>query len=314
MGDRGEGSLSYLTVILLVAAVTAVVSVVAVGDEISAGIRSGVCAVSQDEDCREPGEGPGGSPSPGVSGTSPAAVPAGGETPEEREYREAKAAADKADQDARDVENEWNNFDLLKEIAKLGLDFIAGDIIKCIDNPNFMDCLWAIVGIVPWGKIGKLIKSIPKIAKLIDRFLDLKRRLDKARKSRKDAKDRLDRALEACTGKKDPNSFAPGTPVLMGDGTRRPIERVRVGDTVWATDPETGRSGPRRVTHLIVGTDRKPMVDLTVDPDGQVGGPTARITATANHPFWAPGAGEWIGAGRLVFGDDLATPDGGRAM
>uniref|UniRef100_UPI00056272E2 polymorphic toxin-type HINT domain-containing protein n=1 Tax=Spirillospora albida TaxID=58123 RepID=UPI00056272E2 len=33
-----------------------------------------------------------------------------------------------------------------------------------------------------------------------------------------------------------------------------------------------------------------------------------------NHPFWAPGAGEWIGAGRLVFGDDLATPDGGRAM
>ncbi|MFV2088989.1 hypothetical protein, partial [Micromonospora sp. LOL_021] len=36
------------------------------------------------------------------------------------------------------------------------------------------------------------------------------------------------------------NSFAPGTNVLMADGTTKPIEQVKPGDTVIATDPETG--------------------------------------------------------------------------
>ncbi|MEO3822512.1 polymorphic toxin-type HINT domain-containing protein [Actinomadura sp. B10D3] len=316
LGDRGEGSLSYLTVILLVASVTAVVSVVTVGDKVAAGIRSGVCRVSQDKDCGKPGGDPqaGGSSSPSPGATSPGAVPAGSETPEEREYREALAALNKANSDAKGVEDEWNNFDLLKEIAKLGLDFIAGDIINCVKNPNFLDCLWAIVGLVPWGKIGKVIKSIPKIAKLIDRFLDLKRRLDKFRKARKDAKDRLDKAVEACKKKKDPNSFTAGTPVLMADGTRKPIEQVRVGDTVWATDPATARSGPRTVTARITGTGTKHLVDLTIDPDATLGGPTTTITATVGHPFWVDGVDDWIHAGELVFGDTLTTSAGGHAM
>ncbi|MFV2088987.1 hypothetical protein, partial [Micromonospora sp. LOL_021] len=36
------------------------------------------------------------------------------------------------------------------------------------------------------------------------------------------------------------NSFTPGTRVLMADGTTTPIEQVKPGDTVIATDPETG--------------------------------------------------------------------------
>ncbi|TDC75568.1 polymorphic toxin-type HINT domain-containing protein [Actinomadura sp. 7K507] len=312
LGDRGEGSLSYLTVILLVAAITAAVSVVVVGDKVAAGIRSGVCQVTQSEDCDEPGDDPRAeeSPSPSPEPTDP-----DGETPEEREYREALAELNEADEALEDVEAEWDEFDLLEEIGKIGLDFIAGDIIACIEDPNFMDCLWAIVGLVPWGKIGKLLKSIPKIAKLIDRFLDLKRRLDKARKTRKDAKDRVDDALDACNKKKkDPNSFIAGTPVLMADGTRRPIEQVRAGDTVWAADPTTGRSGPRTVTARITGTGPKYLVDLAIDPDATLGGPTTTITATAGHPFWVGGVGDWIHAGKLVFGDTLTTPGGEHAM
>ncbi|WP_433327546.1 polymorphic toxin-type HINT domain-containing protein [Spirillospora sp. CA-294931] len=236
-----------------------------------------------------------------------------GETPEDREYADAKRDYDQAERDAQGVEDEWANFDLLKEIAALGLDFLAGDIIKCIQEPSLGDCLWALVSIVPWGKIGKLLKSIPKVVKLIDRYLDLKRRLDKARKARKDAKDRLDRAVEACK-KKKPNSFVPGTPVLMGDGSRKAIERVRVGDRVWAADPVTGRSGPRAVTDLISGAGRKRLVDLRIDLDGWLGGRTSGLTATADHPFWLPGAGDWIDAGDLVPGDELVTAGGRTAV
>ncbi|MEO3822509.1 polymorphic toxin-type HINT domain-containing protein [Actinomadura sp. B10D3] len=316
LGDRGEGSLSYLTVILLVASVTAVVSVVTVGDKVAAGLRSGVCRVSQGEDCGGPGDDPqasgSSSPSPGASGSTTA--PAGGETPEEREYREALAELNEANSDAQSVEDEWNNFDLLEEIAELGLDFIAGDIIDCIEDPSLMDCLWAIVSVVPWTKITKVLRSIPKIARLIDRYLDLKRRLERARQARRDARDRLDDALEACNRKKNSNSFTAGTPVLMADGTRKPIEQVRVGDTVWATDPATARSGPRTVTARITGTGTKHLVDLTIDPDATLGGPTATITATVNHPFWVPGTGDWIDGGELFFGDELATVGGRDAM
>ncbi|MBA8948538.1 polymorphic toxin-type HINT domain-containing protein [Actinomadura namibiensis] len=299
--------------ILLVGAVLAAVTVVAIPEQISAGIRAGICRVTGDKNCDKPGSKPG-SPNPGASPTNQqASVPPGQEAPEQREYREALDALNKADLDLKQLEKEWNEFDLLKEIGKLGLDFLAGDIIKCVEKPNFSDCLWALVGIIPWGKIGKLLKSIPKIVKLIDRFLDLKRRLDKARNARKNAQKRLDDALDACK-KKAPNSFVAGTPVLMADGTRKPIERVRVGDLVWATDPVTGHAGSRKVTHLITGEGRKHLVDLTIDLDGELGGPNARITATAEHPFWVPDADAWIHARGLVPTDRLHTPDGRRTL
>ncbi|GAA3943904.1 hypothetical protein GCM10023085_27410 [Actinomadura viridis] len=321
LGDRGEGSLSYIGVILLIAAVAGAVTVVAIPEQVTASIRSAVCMVTRDNDC-EDGR-PGATPSGGTPSGGPSSAPATpqvsgspvGETPEERELREARAAAGKADQDAQSLENEWANFDLLKEIGALGLDFIAGDIINCVKKPNFGDCAWALIGLVPWGKIGKLLKAIPKVIKLVDRFLDLKRRLDKARAARKAAKSRLDDAIEACRKKQpQPNSFPPGTPVLMADGSRRPIEKVRVGDRVHAADPETGRAGVRTVTDRIVGEGRKRLVDLTVDLDGRLGGPTATLTATSGHPFWVAGTDDWIDGGRLVFGDTLVTPGGGTVM
>ncbi|GAA1555454.1 hypothetical protein GCM10009678_43070 [Actinomadura kijaniata] len=168
---------------------------------------------------------------------------------------------------------------------------------------------------MPWGKIGKLPKTIPKVVKVLDRMMDIKRRLEKARQARKNAKKRADDAEEACKLQKEkPNSFVAGTPVLLADGTRKPIERIRVGDRVRATDPESGRSGVRVVTDRIVGEGRKRLVDLTVDLDGELGGPTDRITATLGHRFWVSGSADWIEAGGLVFGDMLTGPDGRTAM
>jgi RHS repeat-associated protein len=98
------------------------------------------------------------------------------------------------------------------------------------------------------------------------------------------------------------NSFAAGTNVLMADGTRKPIEDVRVGEQVAATDPTKGDRESRPITALIQGTGDKQLTDITI------GGHT--ITATDNHPFWVPDIGAWIDAGNLTPGQWLRTSNG----
>jgi hypothetical protein len=72
-------------------------------------------------------------------------------------------------------------------------------------------------------------------------------------------------------------SFAGATTVLMADGSRKPIEDVRVGDEVIATDPETGEQVAKTVEHVFVHDDT--VTDLIVD--GEV------IATTEDHPFWS---------------------------
>nr|GID38456.1 hypothetical protein Aca09nite_49620 [Actinoplanes campanulatus] len=99
------------------------------------------------------------------------------------------------------------------------------------------------------------------------------------------------------------NSFAAGTLVVMADGTAEPIEDVRPGDAVLATDPETGRSASRQVTAAIEGTGDKTLVDLTLTGDGE------ELTATGGHPFWVRGRG-WVPAAEVHDGDRLRDTTG----
>jgi RHS repeat-associated protein len=110
--------------------------------------------------------------------------------------------------------------------------------------------------------------------------------------------DDIARAARPC------NSFAPDTPVLMADGTSKPIADVERGDEVLAADPRTGRSGARTVTALIEGQGVKDLVDITIAGD--------TITATAEHPFWDARDGAWVDAEDLENGDVLLTADGER--
>ncbi|GAA3696153.1 hypothetical protein GCM10022224_072240 [Nonomuraea antimicrobica] len=107
-----------------------------------------------------------------------------------------------------------------------------------------------------------------------------------------------------------PNSFVPGTRVLMADGTTKAIEDVKIGDQVIAADPTTGRSSAEPVTALIEGQGPKNLVKITVDVDGSAGTATDTITATDNHPFWVPVLRQWIDAGRLQPGMWLQTSAG----
>ncbi|MET9656722.1 RHS repeat-associated core domain-containing protein [Streptomyces sp. NPDC006510] len=101
------------------------------------------------------------------------------------------------------------------------------------------------------------------------------------------------------------NSFTSDTPVLLADGTRKPIKDVQIGDEVLATDPETGESGPRPVTALIKGTGDKQLVDITLDT-----GASHSLTATDGHPFWVPALNRWIEADELTAGQWLQTSSG----
>jgi RHS repeat-associated protein len=98
------------------------------------------------------------------------------------------------------------------------------------------------------------------------------------------------------------NSFTGETPVLMADGTEKPISEVRIGDSVLASDPATGRTQGQTVTDVITGEGRKELIDLEVD--GQP------VTATDNHLFYVTDRQAWVTAEEVKVGDHLREPDG----
>jgi hypothetical protein len=181
----------------------------------------------------------------------------------------------------------------------------AGDLVACFRDGNIEACLWSLAGLLGGIKaVGagyKIVKALPKILKFLDKVKDAKKRrealLELARRLKKEAKDRDDD--DSCRIGARANSFLPGTPVLLADGSTRPIEKVKIGDLVLATDPITGVTAAKPVIDTIYGAGGKQLVDVTVDTDGDRGANTATITATHNHPFWVPELAGWIAAGQL---------------
>ncbi|WP_268248797.1 polymorphic toxin-type HINT domain-containing protein [Streptomyces brasiliensis] len=100
--------------------------------------------------------------------------------------------------------------------------------------------------------------------------------------------------------------FLAGTGVLMENGKRKPIEKIRAGDKVLAADPKTGKQSLRRVIRKIVNDTDKDFSDLTIASHEA----TSHIIATTGHPFWDVDAHHWVKAGQLRPGDHLMTAGG----
>jgi RHS repeat-associated protein len=111
----------------------------------------------------------------------------------------------------------------------------------------------------------------------------------------------------ACTT--TPNSFEGGTAVELADGTTKPIDQLKPGDKVLATDPSTGKSQAEPVLAVIEGHGEKHLAKLTITTDARGRHQTGVIVATSNHPFWDVTRKAWIAAGSLHPGDHLYTPD-----
>ncbi|WP_441251079.1 polymorphic toxin-type HINT domain-containing protein [Kitasatospora sp. McL0602] len=99
------------------------------------------------------------------------------------------------------------------------------------------------------------------------------------------------------------HSFPAGTLVLLGDGSTKAIQQVKVGDTVQAADPQTGATGAKKVTDVIVTLDDKDFTDLTLQG-------AAAITTTQHHPFWSETTHRWTDAADLRVGEKLRTSAG----
>ena len=149
-----------------------------------------------------------------------------------------------------------------------------------------------------WRKAAALSR---KLFGLVDEATDALRGWHKASKELDEARTGLRKATEAASC--SANSFTAETPVLLADGTERPIEQVKVGDQVQATDPQTGETGARPVTQLIRHTGPHTMVDLTL-ADGSV------LHTTDHHPLWDATTNRFAHAIDLHPGEQLQRPDG----
>ncbi|WP_410664861.1 RNase A-like domain-containing protein [Amycolatopsis sp. lyj-84] len=92
------------------------------------------------------------------------------------------------------------------------------------------------------------------------------------------------------------NCFPAGTTVATDHG-QVPIERIAVGDRVWARDLDTGLSELRGVVGLF---SKHADEILTITTAGTF------LRVTPEHPFWVVGRG-WTTAGELRVGDRLST-------
>ncbi|SDT30034.1 polymorphic toxin-type HINT domain-containing protein [Actinoplanes derwentensis] len=195
--------------------------------------------------------------------------------------------------------------DLLYELSGVG------DLVRCFRDGNIEACLWSLAGLLGGIKAVragyKIVKALPKIVAFIKKLKDANHRrhllLELARRLKKEAKDR-----DTCEDEE--NSFLPGTPVLLADGSTRPIEELKIGDLVVATDPINGVTAAEPVTATITGDGDKKLVDITIDTDGDRGTETATVTATHNHPFWVPALSDWVDAEHLSPQQWLRTSSG----
>lgn len=115
-----------------------------------------------------------------------------------------------------------------------------------------------------------------------------------------------DRANASC----GPNSFTGTTPVLMADGSTKPIAQVHVGDMIANARPGA-LMGEEDQKHVVTAvhvtyTDRD-FTDVTVSTSH---GP-ATIAGTAHHLYWDATTRSWTPADKLHVGDHLQSTDGG---
>lgn len=151
------------------------------------------------------------------------------------------------------------------------------DFVEC-GRGDGAACTWAAIGFIPIaGKGAKGVKVGVEAAEAIGQT-----------------------GVRAANTLAKACSFTGSTVVLMADGTHKPIDQVRVGDKVLATDPETGEQAAKEVTHVFAHGDT--VSDLVID--GKV------LSTTEDHPFWSVTDQRFERADELAAGEQVLSADG----
>ncbi|MFK3983490.1 polymorphic toxin-type HINT domain-containing protein [Micromonospora sp. NPDC050397] len=206
----------------------------------------------------------------------------------------AAAAAERARQ-ARIAKAKKLILEAAKELADIAMKELGiTDALSCLTKGDMGGCLETAINIATSFVGGMLMKFARKYgapwqwddgARLVQRVKGLLGKLISGVKN----------FFKKC------HSFAPGTLVLMADGLKRPIEELREGDQVVATDPVTGKTEVREVTDTHTNQDR----DLTDLALVVAGGDLRELKTTWHHPFWSEDRNEWVDAVDLRVGERL---------
>ncbi len=204
-----------------------------------------------------------------------------------------------------------NFFDTIFDVISIG--FSIADVIANPTDP----WAWAglagdLIDLVPFvSGVGETVKAIGTVADVVDVVDDVRDAakvvdaIDDIHDTGKivdgitDAGDSFVSYTKMDGGCTNGWCFVTGTLVYTEDGDRA-IEDIRVGDYVWATDPETGELELKQVLNLF----RNVTEELThIYVDGE------EIVCTPGHNFYSPEYG-WIDAEELQTGDVLVLPGG----
>ncbi len=91
--------------------------------------------------------------------------------------------------------------------------------------------------------------------------------------------------------------FLAGTPILLADGSQKPIEEIKVGDIVMAYDEGSAKLTPDKVSEVF--SHPKENTYLIINNE---------LRVTPIHPVLSKG--EWRPIGELAMGDTLTSADG----
>ena len=180
----------------------------------------------------------------------------------------------------------------------VSLCFSVVDVIKNPDDP------WAWVGLaadvvslaVPFATGGgTVVKAVSKA----DDVVDLVKTADRVT----DTADTVYDGVKAMSKVDIPDCFVAGTMIATEEG-HLPIEDIKVGDHVWATDPETGVTDLKKVVNTFIN-ETTAVTHVTIN--GEV------ITSTQTHPYYVVGQG-WTLAGNLRAGDILVMLNGEKVV
>ncbi|MDU0294016.1 polymorphic toxin-type HINT domain-containing protein [Saccharothrix longispora] len=223
----------------------------------------------------------------------------------QEDYRKALADAHKT---------KW---DVIKEVAWEVLKEISGwnDIVDCFTKGDIWGCAGLVAGLVPWGKVGRIleagynaVKAVNRLSSIIDKAQGVLRRVGAITASVTQSVTEQFKKLGSSGGSCALHSFVGTTLVLMADGSTTPISEVKIGDKVKATDPTTGETTDRNVVATIVHDDEDDMTKLTVAGED---GSTGTIDATSWHPVWVDAEGRFVNIGELKIDDRLMSVDSG---
>ena len=176
--------------------------------------------------------------------------------------------------------------------------FAVVDAIKKADAPwAWVDLAADVVSLaVPFATGGgTVVKAVSKA----DDVVDLVKTADRVT----DTADTVYDGVKAMSKVDVPDCFVAGTMIATEEG-HLPIEDIKVGDHVWATDPETGVTDLKKVVNTFIN-ETTAVTHVTIN--GEV------ITSTQTHPYYVVGQG-WTLAGNLRAGDILVMLNGEKVV